>query len=341
MVSYSYYISLPHIHLVESANAKKLIELEVNGRKAEVVKASNDDQEALTKAFNGAEGIYATSLYNVDMKKKFDPENKEELECGRAMIEAAKSTSTTLKYFLFQTMHRFKTHPTDLGLPVPVHYMTKYALEEEIKNTELPWIFLRQAGYMRQVRFLLKGSNQISSFHPFENKVGFVEEEDIGKLVASILAPKDESIITVGQTINAITVLATPPELAKRSAVVIPGFSPDFKQTSPTYSKYLFKALACFVGGPIFPYVGAISENFGFGNALDMDESDLEKCQSMTAEFGGLTTYEEWLEKYMTEEPHGDKRDVSMQTKFQETNRSQNGSKSSPLLAQIKQLLTY
>lgn len=289
------YLIHTYFYPVESTNAKKLIELEIDGRKAEVVEASNDDKEALTVAFDGAEGIYATTLYNVDMKKKFDPDNKEELECGRAMIEAAKTTSSTLKYFLFQTMHRFKTHPTDIGLPIPVHYMTKYALEEEIKNTELPWIFLRQAGYMRQVRFLLKGSNQISSFHPPENKVGFVEEEDIGKLVASILAPKaddDSCIFSVGQTINAITVLETPTELAKRSAAVVPGFSPDFKRTSPTYSKYLFKALACFVGGPIFPYVGAISENFGVGNALDMDESDLEKCQLMTKEFGGLTTYE-------------------------------------------------
>ena len=80
------------------------------------------------------------------MKKKFDPDNIEELESGRAIIAAAQSNSKTLKHFLFQTMMRFKTHPPDLDLPIPIHYKTKYELEEEIKNTEpaLPWTFLRQ-----------------------------------------------------------------------------------------------------------------------------------------------------------------------------------------------------
>ena len=42
----------------------------------------------------------------------------------------------------------------------------------------------------------------------------------------------------------------------------------------------------------------------------------------------------------MTEEPHGDELDVSLQTNFQKANQSQKASKSSPLLAQIKQILT-
>ena len=63
---------------------------------------------------------------------------------------------------------------------------------------------------MRQVRFLLKGKHQLSSTHPIENLVGFVEEEDIGKLVAAILAPSDNTTTYLGQTINGISELAKP-----------------------------------------------------------------------------------------------------------------------------------
>ena len=63
---------------------------------------------------------------------------------------------------------------------------------------------------MRQVRFLLKGKHQLSSTHPIENLVGFVEEEDIGKLVAAVLAPSDNTTTYLGQTINGISELAKP-----------------------------------------------------------------------------------------------------------------------------------
>ena len=63
---------------------------------------------------------------------------------------------------------------------------------------------------MRQVRFLLKGKHQLSSTHPIENLVGFVEEEDIGKFVAAILAPSDNTTTYLGQTINGISELAKP-----------------------------------------------------------------------------------------------------------------------------------
>ena len=56
--------------------------------------------------------------------------------------------------------------------------------------------------------------------------------------------------------------------------------------------KYLFKFLSKVVGGPVFPYIGAIMENFGKSNALDMDMNDVKKCQEMTEEFGGLSTFE-------------------------------------------------
>ena len=145
---------------------------------------------------------------------------------------------------------------------------------------------------MRQVRFLLKGKHSLSSTHPIQNLVGFVEEEDIGKLVAAILAPSDNTTTYFGQTINGISELAKPTDMIERFQSVIPDFSPHYKHTSPTFMKYLFKFLSKVVGGPVFPYIGAIMENFGESNALDMDMNDVKKCQEMTAEFGGLTTFE-------------------------------------------------
>ena len=63
---------------------------------------------------------------------------------------------------------------------------------------------------MRQVRFLLKGKHQLSSTDPADSSMGFVEEEDIGKLVAAILAPSDNTTTYPGQTINGISELAKP-----------------------------------------------------------------------------------------------------------------------------------
>ena len=80
--------------------------------------------------------------------------------------------------------------------------------------------------------------------------------------------------------------------MVQRFKSVIPDFSPQYKQTNPTFMKYLFKFLSKVVGGPIFPYIGAIMENFGESNALDMDMNDVKKCQEMTEEFGGLSTFE-------------------------------------------------
>ena len=145
---------------------------------------------------------------------------------------------------------------------------------------------------MRQVRFLLKGKHQLSSTDPADSSMGFVEEEDIGKLVAAVLAPSDNTTTYLGQTINGISELAKPTSMIERFKRVIPNFSPHYKQMSPMFAKYLFKFLSKVVGGPIFPYIGAIMENFGESNALDMDMNDVKKCQKMTEEFGGLSTFE-------------------------------------------------
>lgn len=52
----------------------------------------------------------------------------------------------------------------------------------------------------------------------------------------------------------------------------------------------------------------------------------------------------EWLGKYMTEEPHGDKRDIMLQTNFQKKFQKKNneGGKGAMMyFDQIKQLLTF
>lgn len=307
---------------LKSSNAQRLIDLEVEGRKCQVVEADNFDVDALTNAFEGARGIYATTVYNVDRKKKFDPDNLEELESARAMVQAAKNAnpegSSVLKNFLWQTMMRYKTHPPDLGLPIPAHYKTKWDMEKEIQESGLPWIFLRQPAYMRQFRFLLTGNRRLKSTHPTANKVGFVAEEDLGKIVATVLAPlNNDTSRFLGDTINALSELATPPEYAERAAAVVPDFAPGYKPLNPKFSKYLYKFLSFIVGGPVFPYIGAIMQNFGANNALDMYQQDLDYCQELTQEFGGLTTLEVWLQAYMTEEPHGNTKDIKWQTKFQ------------------------
>ena len=166
------------------------------------------------------------------------------------------------------------------------------------------------------MRMMMNGKRRFKSTHVKENKIGLLEEEDIGKIAATIL-PTSEYNKFLGQTINGLTELSKPADLVDRAVKVVPGFAPKYKQTPVYVTENVFKMLSWMLGGPVFPYVGAILCNFGHGNALAMTDEDLQKCRELTKEFGGLTTFEDYLTKYLTEKPHGNAQDIKLQKAFQ------------------------
>lgn len=275
------------VRRTNSELAERLQALEVDGRRCELVVAANEDEAALRRAFEGAEGIYATSIYNI-YAKQYRYENPEEQAQCKAIIGAAKSC-TTLKHFLWQTMTRFDNHPEDLGFESPIHFRTKWQYEDVIKEAGLPWIFLRQPAYMRQIKFGMQWKNHLSYPYPAATRLAFVAEQDLGKLVAAIFSDADRHL---HQAINGVSEVLTPIELARRAHALMPKFSPRYRKSTALENAifdYIIVGLK-----PAFRYPSQINENLKNGNYFAMTREDQARCAELIAPLK-LTTLEDWL----------------------------------------------
>lgn len=275
----------------DSAKARRLSELEVDGQRCEVVQAANEDEAALRKAFEGAEGIYGTSIYNI-YAKKYRHENPEEMAQGVALIAAAKSC-TTLKYFVFQTMTRFETHPEDIGLESPIHFRTKWQLEEMAQQEGLPCILLRQPAYMRQIEFGMLRKNKLVFPYPHDIRLCFIAEEDLGKIVAQVFVRRAEFL---GKTLKAVSEVLTPDELAARAHALDSAFSPDYRQAT-----WIENAMFDYVVvgmKPAFRYPSQINQNLKAGNPFDIHMSDKEFCAELISPLE-LTPVESFLKEQL------------------------------------------
>jgi uncharacterized protein YbjT (DUF2867 family) len=76
-------------------------------------------------------------------------------------------------------MNRLDIPSEETGLESPIHFRTKWRLEQEIKDSSLPWTFLRQPAYMRQITFGLQFRNRLVYPYPPDARLPFVAEEDI------------------------------------------------------------------------------------------------------------------------------------------------------------------
>ena len=194
----------------ESALAERLRQLDFDGNRCEIVQASTEDSAALQAAVDGAQGIYGTTVYNI-YAKRYRHDNPEELAQGHALIAAAKACST-LEHFVWQTMTRFETPPEEPGLESPIHFRTKWQLEETIKDAGLPWTFLRQPAYIRQVKFGMQFKNRLVYPYPPTARLAYVTEKDLGKFVAAIVSDRNAHL---HQTVNGVSEVVTPAELAR------------------------------------------------------------------------------------------------------------------------------
>ena len=275
------------VRRLQSKLAQRLAKLEVEGRRCELVQAATEDESALRQAFDGAHGIYGTTVYNI-YAKKYRAENPEELAQGRALIAAA-AACKSLQHFVWQTMTRFDYPPEDLGLESPIHFRTKWQLEEEIKAAGLPWTFLRQPAYMRQIKFGMQFKNRLVFPYPRAARLAFVAEEDIGKFVAAVFCRGDS---THHQAINGVSEVLTPVELARRIRGVLPGFSDRYRQATfleNAVFDYIIVGLK-----PAFRYPSQINANIKGGNYFAMTKADQANCRDLVAP-ARLTTVEDWL----------------------------------------------
>ena len=270
-----------------SAQAKRLGSLNFDGNRCEIVQASTEDQAALSAAFDGADGIYGTTIYNIHAKK-YRADNPEEMAQGLALIAAAKACKS-LKHFVFQTMTRFETTPEDRGLESPIHFRTKWSLEELAQNEGLPWILLRQPAYMRQIKFGIRRNRKLVFPYPPRMRLSFVAEEDIGKLVAAIFANADDLL---HKTVKAVSEVLTPNELAARAHALLPEFSPNYRKATALETA-IFDYIVVGMK-PAFRYVTQINRNLAAGNPFDIDLDDKVFCENLISPLK-LTEVEEWL----------------------------------------------
>lgn len=269
---------------------ERLRSLSVDGRRCEVALAATEDEAALRQAFDGAYGIYGTSIYNIHAKQ-YRPENPEEMAQGLALIGAAKSCKS-LEHFVFQTMARFETVPEDIGLESPIHFRTKWRLERRIHDEGLPWTLLRQPAYLRQLKWGLQYGWRLVYPYPPGIRLAYVAEEDLGKLVAAIFADRPQFLYA---SINGVSEVTTPAELAGRAHALLPRFSPKYRQASWLETAFFDQVIVRL--RPAFRYPSQINANLAAGNPFAITREDRERCAQLVSPLP-LVTAEDWFREH-------------------------------------------
>jgi hypothetical protein len=119
----------------ESVLAERLRQLDFDGSRCEVVKASTDDWAALQAAVDGAQGIYGTTVYNI-YAKRYRHDNPEELAQGHALIAAARPRSREPDTFPYEVAagRKYQGRRAALDLPAPAGLHTtgevRHAVQE-------------------------------------------------------------------------------------------------------------------------------------------------------------------------------------------------------------------
>jgi hypothetical protein len=275
---------------LDGKRVERLKRLDEYGKSFEIVRAATDDKHALKAAFQGAHSIYGTSIYNIYAKKYRSANPEEMAQCG-AVIDAVQSCST-LEHFVWQTMGRLDLPPESIGLEAPIHFRTKWHWEEVIRDSGLPWTFLCQPAYMRQVKFGMQYRNRLVYPYAPDARLPYVAEEDIGKFVAAIFCDRESHL---QKTVNGVSEVVSPVELAARAHALNQRFSPNYRQAT-WIENAIFDHIVVRLR-PAFRYPFQINQNIKAGNYFAMTLDDKEYCQKLISPLK-LTTLEEWLRRY-------------------------------------------
>lgn len=271
---------------------ERLRQLNFEGKRVELIQARTEDKNALEKAFENAYGIYGTSIYNIHATK-YRPANPEEMAQCRAVIGAAQACST-LKHFVWQTMTRFDLPPESIGLEAPIHFRTKWHWEQVIREQGLPWTFLSQPAYMRQIKFGMQYKNRLVYPYAPDARLPFVAEEDVGKLVAAVLSDRSAHLHKV---VNGVSEVLSPVELAARAHALNNKFSPNYREAS-FIENAIFDQIIVRLK-PAFRYPRQINQNIKAGNYFATTLDDKGRCEQLVAPLK-LKTLEDWLQHYFS-----------------------------------------
>lgn len=262
------------VRRTEGERVQRLKTINFGGETCEIVKAATSDKQALNNAFEGAQGIYGTSIYNIHARKYYAANPEEMAQC-HALISAAKECKS-LEHIVWQTMTRFDIDPRELGLEAPIHFRTKWFYEDVIRDANLPWTFVRQPAYMRQIGFGMQFKNRLVYPYDKDARLAYVAEEDLGKIVAAIFSDRESHM---KKAFNGVSEIITPTEIAERAHKINPRFKPTYRQATWAENAvfdYIIVSL-----NPSYRYPMQINRNIMAGNYFQMTLEDKENCERL------------------------------------------------------------
>ena len=124
-------------------------------------------------------------------------------------------------------------------------------------------------------------------------RLSFVAEEDLGKIVARLFERREEFL---HQTVNGVSLVITPNELAERAHRAYPQISPEYRRVSKLYNWFFDRIVVGLK--PAFAYPMQINHNIMAGNFFAMSDDDRSMCAELVAP-ERLMTVEDWLHEYL------------------------------------------
>ena len=183
----------------ESPAAKRLME-----QGAEVVVGNLDDQDSLTQAFVGVNGVFSVQNY---WEKGVGYQG--EICQGKNLANVAKASG--VQHFVQSTMANGCTFPRQLR-----HFKSKAEVEQYIKEIRLPYTFLGTVTFMDNVLDLAFGGEWtfpfVSGIMAPDIPYHMLAVDDIGAIAAAVFANPIEYI---GRKINIASDCPTVPEMKK------------------------------------------------------------------------------------------------------------------------------
>ena len=143
----------------------------------EIAVASVEDAPGLTKAFDGAEGVFLMSPPNYDPEPGFPETHK-----AAAAIRQAVETARPGKIVYLSTVGAQVAEPNLLN--------NSKITEEMLRTTSVPVAFLRAAWFMENAAWDVESARQgvIQSFlQPLDHRIAMVASADIARTAAELL----------------------------------------------------------------------------------------------------------------------------------------------------------
>lgn len=152
---------------------------------AQVIKADIDDPESVSKAFSGADFVFAMTVTTYDEHKK-----ERELRQGKTMCDEA--IKAGVKYFIFSTLPSM-SQISGGKYKKGEHFDSKYEVEQYIRSKPIKSAFFAPGCFMENFHNILSprltgDKYTLTATLKPDTKVPYIDvEDDAGKYVSAIL----------------------------------------------------------------------------------------------------------------------------------------------------------